>query len=104
MSFFRHQAQSLVPYQPSASAVSCLNKNNVPPDLIENNEDEVNELIIVVFARVSEEKGFVQDDEAGGATRMIDDRGEFTAPSKAFRYLQYSNYQKIKGVRGCKVV
>ena len=39
-------------------------QNDVPLDLVKNNKKEIDALIAVVFARVSEEKGFAQDDEA----------------------------------------
>jgi upstream activation factor subunit UAF30 len=49
----------------------------VPLDLVKNNKKEIDALIAVVFARVSEEKGFAQDDEAG----VGDDYAESPAPS-----------------------
>ncbi|KAH9050949.1 hypothetical protein EDB83DRAFT_2226539 [Lactarius deliciosus] len=56
-----------------------LEQNNVPPDLIKNNKEDVDALISVIFAKVSEEKGFAQDSEAGAG----DDREESPAPSAA---------------------
>jgi upstream activation factor subunit UAF30 len=52
-------------------------QNEVPLDLVKNNKKEIDALIAVVFARVSEEKGFAQDDEAG----VGDDYAESPAPS-----------------------
>src|SRR6266404_4352506 len=56
-----------------------LEQSNVPLDLIKNNKQAIDELISTVFAKVSEEKGFTQNDEAGDS----DERTQSPVPDAA---------------------
>jgi upstream activation factor subunit UAF30 len=79
-----------------------LGHEDVPQELIKDNKEALDELISNVFARVSEEKGFQQDEEVGDAEGGRTASAEPPAPPKKRRRTSIADHDDRSSAKTAK--
>jgi upstream activation factor subunit UAF30 len=79
-----------------------LEQEDIPQELIKDNKQAIDEIIANVFARVSEEKGFQQDEEEGDAEGRRTPSAESPAASKKRRRTSIVDHNDRSSAKAAK--